>query len=104
MLERKDVPESMKWKLSDIFPSDEAWEAEFKAVNDEYSNYDFSVFKGKLSDFSQVQNFTRSFNVTTIGTCSTDSFFTFIYDELLEIVKKIFKNYVSHNILPIFSF
>ena len=33
MLERKDVPESMKWKLSDIFPSDEAWEAEFKAVN-----------------------------------------------------------------------
>ena len=50
MLERKDIPENLKWKLSDIFPSDEAWEAEFKAIDEEYSNYDFGVFKGKLSD------------------------------------------------------
>ncbi len=50
MLERKNIPENKKWKLSDIFESDEAWEKEFKAVEAEYSDYDFSVFKGKLGD------------------------------------------------------
>lgn len=50
MLERKDVPENLKWKLTDVFPSDEAWEEEYKAVESEYGNYDFSVFRGKLSD------------------------------------------------------
>ena len=50
MLERKDIPEKMKWNFADIFPSDEAWEAEYKAIDEEYSNYDYSRFKGHLSD------------------------------------------------------
>lgn len=50
MLERKEVPAALKWKLTDIFESDEAWEEEYKAVEKEFSSYDFSVFKGKLSD------------------------------------------------------
>lgn len=50
MLERKEVPAELKWKLTDIFESDEAWEKEYKAVETEFSAYDFSVFKGKLSD------------------------------------------------------
>ena len=49
-MERKDVPQNLKWKTSDIFESDEAWEAEFKAVESEYGAYDFDVFKGKLAD------------------------------------------------------
>jgi len=49
-MERKDIAENLKWDLTDIFPSDEAWEAEFKAIEAEYLHYDFSVFKGKLSD------------------------------------------------------
>jgi oligoendopeptidase F len=31
-MERKEVPQNQQWKVSDIFPSDEAWEAEYKAV------------------------------------------------------------------------
>ncbi len=49
-MERKDIAENLKWKISDIFPSDEAWEAEFKSAEAEYMNYDFSAFKGKLSN------------------------------------------------------
>ena len=49
-MERKDVQNDLKWKTTDIFESDEAWEAEYKAVEKEYGNYDFTVFKGKLSD------------------------------------------------------
>lgn len=47
-MERKDVAENLKWKLTDIFPDDDAWEAEFKAIDEEYSKFDFAQFKGKL--------------------------------------------------------
>ena len=49
-MERKDVAENYKWRLSDIFPDEEAWEKEYKAVETEYSDYDFSEFKGKLNE------------------------------------------------------
>ena len=49
-MERKDIAENLKWKLTDVFASDEEWEKEFKAVEEEYSNYDFGVFKGKLGN------------------------------------------------------
>lgn len=47
---RNEIPENLKWKLTDIFPSDEAWEEEYKAVEKAYVDYDFSAFEGKLSD------------------------------------------------------
>ena len=46
-MERKDFAENLKWDLSVIFPNDEAWETEFKAV--EETTFDFSAFKGKLA-------------------------------------------------------
>ncbi len=49
-MERKDVAEKLQWKTEDIFPSDEAWENEFKSVETEYIGYDFSRFCNKLSD------------------------------------------------------
>ena len=49
-MERKDVAENLKWKLTDIFPDDDAWEAEFKAIDEEYSNFDFAQYKGKLQN------------------------------------------------------
>ncbi|MBR4943239.1 MAG: oligoendopeptidase F, partial [Clostridia bacterium] len=49
-MERKDICESLKWKLTDIFPSDEEWEKEFKDVEETYGNYDFAFYKGKLGD------------------------------------------------------
>jgi len=33
----KDVAKELKWRVTDIFPSDEAWEKEFKALETEYS-------------------------------------------------------------------
>ena len=50
MLDRKDVPENLKWKTTDIFNSDEECEKEYKEVEVEYSDYDFTVFKGKLGE------------------------------------------------------
>ena len=47
-MERKDIAENLKWKLTDVFPDDEAWEAEYQAVDKEYSSFDFATFKGKL--------------------------------------------------------
>ncbi len=49
-MERKDVAENLKWKLTDIFPTDEAWEEEYKAFEEKYSNYDFEQYKGKLHE------------------------------------------------------
>ena len=49
-MERKDIPENLKWRTTDIFPSDEAWEKEFKEIEETYGNYDFTVFKGKLGN------------------------------------------------------
>ena len=49
-MERNEIAEQLKWRITDIFPSDEAWEKEFKGIEEEYDNYDFSVFKGKLGD------------------------------------------------------
>ena len=48
-MERKDVAENLKWRASDIFATDEAWETEYAAIEAEYSNYDFSKFQGKLA-------------------------------------------------------
>ena len=55
-MERKDIAQQLKWQTTDIFPTDEAWEKEFKAVEAEYVNYDFSVFKGKLGDKETLLN------------------------------------------------
>ncbi len=49
-MERKDIPQNLKWKIEDVFANDEAWEAEFKAVEKEYGGYDFGVYSGKLAD------------------------------------------------------
>lgn len=49
-MERKDFAENLKWDLSDLFSGEEAWEKEYKAVEETYGAYDFSVFKGKLSE------------------------------------------------------
>ena len=49
-MERKEVPVELRWKTTDIFETDEAWDAEFKAVESEYTTYDFDAFKGKLAD------------------------------------------------------
>lgn len=48
-MKREEIANNLKWNLVDIFVDDEAWEQEYKSVESEYANYDFDVFKGKLS-------------------------------------------------------
>ncbi len=49
-MDRKEIQENLKWKVEDIFPSDEAWETEFNALEEKYANADFSRFQGKLGE------------------------------------------------------
>ncbi len=44
-MQRTEVPNEYKWKLTDLFPSDEAWE---KAFADLESRADFSGYRGTL--------------------------------------------------------
>ena len=47
-MERHEIAENLKWKITDIFPSDEAWEDAFNSAEKDYANCDFSAFKGNL--------------------------------------------------------
>ncbi len=53
-MERQEVASNLKWKISDIFPSDEEWEKEYKAFEGEYSDYDFEKYKGKLHEKAEL--------------------------------------------------
>ena len=56
-MERKDISLQLKWNLTDMYPSDEAWEAEYQWLEDTYGNYDFSCFQGKLGDKQTLLEF-----------------------------------------------
>jgi oligoendopeptidase F len=50
-MERKDIEQRFKWKIEDVFENDEAWEAEFAAVEEKYGKANaFEKYQGKLSD------------------------------------------------------
>lgn len=55
-MERKDVENKYKWKVEDIFPSDEAWEKSFSQAE---KMIDFSEFEGKLGDRQIMVRFTQ---------------------------------------------
>lgn len=48
MKKRSEIAVSDTWKLEDILPSDEAWEALFREASDELKQYE--TFKGTLAD------------------------------------------------------
>ena len=50
-MERSEVAERYKWRVQDIFASDEAWEQEYAAAE---KCIDFSAFAGKLADPAQL--------------------------------------------------
>ena len=51
LLKRSEVPEEFTWKLSDIFPSDEAWEEENEALK--LIPAKLSAFQGKLGESAE---------------------------------------------------
>ena len=58
-MERKDIAEKYKWKLSDVFPSDEAWEAEYAEIEKTMEAFDVSRYQGKLADKATLLAFYR---------------------------------------------
>ena len=46
---RSEIPENLTWKKQDIFTNEQAWEEEYKQV-EKYSEFDWGVYTGKLSD------------------------------------------------------
>ncbi len=49
-MERNQVSENLKWRVSDVFPSDEAFEKAYAAFEKEYAEFDFEQYKGKLGN------------------------------------------------------
>ncbi len=49
-MERKDIAENLKWRSSDVYPTDEAWEEAYKAFESKYADFDFERYKGKLHE------------------------------------------------------
>ena len=58
-MERKDVQEQYKWDLTVIFPSDETWEEEFKAVEKDFAESGLTGFQGKLGEKTELLGFFR---------------------------------------------
>ncbi len=48
VLKRSEIPEEFKWDLTPIFPSDEAWEAEYEAMKELPEKV--TAFQGKLGE------------------------------------------------------
>lgn len=54
-MKRTDVEKQYQWNTEELFPSDEAWEREYKDLE----GFDFSAYKGKLSDRETLLCFYR---------------------------------------------
>lgn len=62
-MERKDVQEQYKWKVSDVFESDEAWETAFLALD---GRLDFEKYKGTLGSAEGMLAFFRAEEALTV--------------------------------------
>lgn len=63
-MKREQVKERYKWKIEDIYPSDEEWEKDFENLQ---SRLDFSAYAGKLGDKETLLKFLKAndkFNYT----------------------------------------
>lgn len=49
-MERSEISTNLKWDLTHLFTNDEAWESEYKAVEEQYLDYDLSPYIGNLGD------------------------------------------------------
>lgn len=52
ILERKDVPEEFRWKLEDLYETDEAFETEYQALSADYKV--ITAYAGKLAESAQM--------------------------------------------------
>lgn len=52
ILERKDVPEEFRWKLEDLYETDEAFETEYQALSADYKV--IAAYAGKLAESAQM--------------------------------------------------
>ena len=65
-MERNEILEKDKWRVADIYPSDEAWEQAYEAVKKKLEDFDTAKYQGKLGDkqtllsyFAEVREISR---------------------------------------------
>lgn len=56
-MKREQVKERYKWKIEDIYPSDEEWEKDFENLQ---SRLDFSAYAGKLGEKETLLKFLKA--------------------------------------------
>ncbi len=49
-MQREDIEQQYKWRVEEVFPSDEAFERALAEFEAEYADFDFEKYKGKLGD------------------------------------------------------
>ena len=67
-MERKDVETKYRWKIEDVFESDEAWERAFAELE---TLPDFSAFRGKLNTAENVAAFFATAEEYEKSSCSS---------------------------------
>ncbi len=89
-MERKDVNEKYKWRLSDVFGSDEAWEEAFAALE---PKIDFARYRGTLNTAENVLAFFEAENAFSIEAMRVYLYAFLKHDEDVRITK--YNNYMS---------
>ncbi len=64
-MERKDVQENYKWKISDVFESDEKWEEAFAALE---GRIDFDKYRGTLNTVDGLLAYFKAEEALTVDT------------------------------------
>ena len=89
-MERKDVPEQYKWRTSDIFESDEAWEKAFAAPE---KKVDFARFRGTLKDAEHILQYFKAEEAFSIEAMRVYLYAFLKHDEDVRVTK--YNSYIN---------
>ncbi len=89
-MERKDVPEQYKWRTSDIFESDEAWEKAFAALE---KKVDFARFRGTLKDAEHILQYFKAEEAFSIEAMRVYLYAFLKHDEDVRVTK--YNSYIN---------
>lgn len=92
-MERNEIDKKYQWDLTPIFASDEKWEEEYKSLEKEYIEFDFSSYSGKLGDKKTLLDF---FSVRDKGMRRLEKLYVYAsmrHDEDIRIAK--YNSYLS---------
>ncbi len=83
-MKRSEVPEQYKWRVSDVFPCDEAWEGAFSALE---SKVDFAKFKGTLHTVENLLAFFKADEAFSVEAMRVYLYAFLKHDEDIRVTK-----------------